>query len=100
MAGGQAIGHWLKAALAVSIAITAILAWRLSAEAASNRSLLKRVAQLEAEVAHSAKSELAAQKEKCTGQAEKVFHQLGYDENGPGPGSESLQSHYQPVLDK
>jgi hypothetical protein len=85
----------MKIAIGILIAIMLVLAWQLNAAMTTNRAQQEQIQQLTVSLADKSKRENLELQEKCAAQAQKMFRQLGWEDNDPKSGSIALyQSHY------
>ena len=87
----------MKVVISILLAIIVVLAWLFTSELATNK---QQHTQLSTQLADKTKLENLQLQEKCTQQAEKMFHTLGYKVNQPNADVDTYQSHYNQKLEK
>ena len=83
-----------------ALVIAMVLAYLWNSERETNSRLVAQVGDLRKGLQDKTAHENLALQEKCSAQAEKMFHALGYDEQGDKNSSPSLRSHYNSDLNR
>lgn len=90
----------MKIAIVVLLAAGLALTWALVTETTKNKQLQSQVTELTTKLGDKKTRESLDLQWNCAQQAEKIFHQLGYDLNPTGSNIAVYQNHYNAKLNK
>jgi hypothetical protein len=90
----------LKIALVTLLAAGLALTWALVTETTKNNQLQSQVTELTTKLGDKKTRESLDLQRNCAQQAEKIFHQLGYNLNPTGSNIAVYQNHYNAKLNK
>ncbi len=92
----------VSAVILLLLATIGVLAWQLNVEITAARHLTQEIHDLTAKLADKSAMEAAALEERCATQADKVFRQQGYSEQGGMQNGQTAvyQDHYNATLKK